>query len=54
MWYFVDSTAGFKLVGINDERFEINQLLHMDNTALMADSQDKFGRLVNDFARACK
>ena len=34
-------------------RFEINQLLFADDTALVADSQEKLCRLVNEFGRVC-
>ena len=33
--------------------FEINQLLFADNTALVADSEEKLCRLVSEFGRVC-
>ena len=33
----------------NDGRFEINQLLFADDTALVADSEEKLCRLVSEF-----
>ena len=35
-------------------RFEINQLLFADDTTLVADSEEKLSRLVNEFGRLCK
>ena len=32
----------------------INQLLFADDTALVADSEEKFCRLVNEFGRICE
>ena len=37
---------GLKLLRANGGRFEINQLLFADDTALVADSEEKFCRLV--------
>ena len=34
--------------------FEINQLLFADDTALVADSEKKLGRLVSEFGRVCE
>ena len=34
--------------------FEINQLLFADDTALVADSEDKLCRLVSEFGRVCE
>ena len=42
---------GLELLSTNGERFEINQLLCADDTALVADSEEKFCRLVSDFGR---
>ena len=39
---------------MNGSRFEINQLLFADDTALMADSEEKLCRLVSEFGRACR
>ena len=44
---------GLELLSVNDGRFEINQLLFADDTALVADSEQKLCRLVNDFGRVC-
>ena len=35
-------------------RFEINQLLFADDTALVADSEEKLGILVSEFGRICE
>ena len=45
---------GLELLSANGARFEINQLLFADDTALVADSEDKLCRLVSRFARVCK
>ena len=34
---------GFELLSVNGGRFEINQLLFADDTALVADSEEKLG-----------
>ena len=39
---------------MNDGRFELNQLLFSDDTALVADSEQKLCRLVTEFGRVCK
>ena len=39
---------GFELLSANGGRFEINQLLFADDTALVADSEEKLCRLVNE------
>ena len=39
---------------MNDGRFEINQLLFADDTALVADSEEKLWRLVSEFGRVCE
>ena len=44
---------GLELLSANGGRFEINQLLFADDTALVADSEDKLCRLVSEFARVC-
>ena len=41
---------GLELLNANSGRFEINQLLFGDDTALVADSEDKLCRLVSEFA----
>ena len=38
----------------NSGRFEINQILFADDTALVADSEEKLGRLLNEFGRDAK
>ena len=34
---------GLELLSVNGSRFEINQLLFADDTALVADSEEKLG-----------
>ena len=38
-----------ELLSANGSRFEINHLLFEDDTALLADSEEKFCRLVSEF-----
>ena len=38
----------------NGGRYEINQLLFTNDTALVADSEEKFCRSVSEFGRVCK
>ena len=45
---------GLELLSANGGRFEINQLLFSDDTALVADSEERLGRLVSEFGRVCK
>ena len=45
---------GMELLSANGGRFEINQLLFADDTALMADSEEKLCRLVSEVGRACE
>ena len=45
---------GLELLCANGGRFEINQLLLADDTALVADSEDKLCRLVSEFGRVCE
>ena len=45
---------GLELLSVNDGRFEINQLLFTDDTALVADSEQKLCRLVTEFGRVCE
>ena len=45
---------GLELLSANGGRFEINQLLFADDTALVADSEEKLCRLVSEFCRVCK
>ena len=44
---------GLELLSANFGRFEINQLLFADDTALVADSE-KLCRLVSEFGRVCE
>ena len=45
---------GLKLLSANCGRFEINQLLFADDTAQVADSEDKLCRFVSEFGRVCE
>ena len=45
---------GLKLLTANGGMFVINQLLFEDDTALVADSEDKLCRLVSEFCRVCE
>ena len=45
---------GLELLSANGGRFEINQLLFADDTELVADSEEKFCRLVCEFGRVCE
>ena len=45
---------GLELLSANGGRFVINQLLFADDTALVADSEDKLCRLVSEFGRVCE
>ena len=45
---------GLELLSANGGRFEINQLLFADDTALVAHSEEKLCRLVSEFGRVCK
>ena len=45
---------GLELLSANGGRFEINQLLFADETSLVADSEEKLGRLVSEFGRVCE
>ena len=42
---------GLELLSANGGRFEINQLSFADDTALVADSEEKLCRLVREFGR---
>ena len=44
---------GLELLSVNGGGFEINQLLFGDDTALVADSEEKLCRLVSEFGRVC-
>ena len=43
-----------ELLSASGDRFEINQLLFEDDTALVADSEETLCRLVNEFCRVCE
>ena len=45
---------GLELLRANGGRYEINQLLFSDDTALVADSEEKLCRLVSEFGRVCE
>ena len=45
---------GLELLSANGSRFEINQPLFADATALVADSEEKLCRLVSEFGRVCE
>ena len=45
---------GLELLRANSDRFEINQLLFADDTALVADSEENLCRLVSEFFRVCE
>ena len=45
---------GLELLSANGGRFEINQLLFADDTALVADSVEKLCRLVSELGRVCE
>ena len=47
-------TERLELLSKNDSRFETNQLVFADDTAPVADSEDKLCRLVSEFARVCE
>ena len=44
---------GLELLSANGSRFEINQLLFADDTALVAGSEEKLCRLVSEISRIC-
>ena len=45
---------GLERLSVNDGRFEINHLLFTDDTALVADSEQKLCRLATEFGRVCE
>ena len=45
---------GLKLVGGNDNDWELNQLLFADDTVMVADSKRKLCQLVTEFGRVCE
>ena len=46
--------VGLEPLSANGGKFEINQLLFADDTALVADSEEKFCRVVSEFGRECE
>ena len=45
---------GLELLSATGGRFKINQVLFADDTALVADSEEKLCRLVSEFGRVCE
>ena len=45
---------GLELLGMKGGRFDINQLLFPNDTALLADSKEKLCRPVSEFGSVCK
>ena len=45
---------GLELLSANGGRFEINQPLFADDRVLVADSEEKLGRLLSEFGRVCE
>ena len=45
---------GLELLSADGGRFEINQLVFADDTALVADSEEKLDRLVSELGRVCE
>ena len=45
---------GLELLSLNGGRFEINQIICANDTALVADSEAKLCRVVSEFGRVCK
>ena len=45
--------SGLKLVDGNDNEWELNQLLFVDDTVMLADSKRKLCQLVTEFGRPC-
>ena len=45
---------GLELPSVNGAWFEINHLLFSDDTAVVANSEEKLGRVVSEFGRVCK
>ena len=45
---------GLELLSANGGRFEINQLLFVDDAPLVADSEEKLYRLTSEFDRVCE
>ena len=42
-----------ELLSVNDDRFEINQLLFVDDAAIVTDSEEKLSRLASEFGSMC-
>ena len=53
MWFKV-LAKGLELQSVNGGRCEVNQLLFADDTALVADSEEKLRRLVSEFGIICE
>ena len=51
---FWGAWEGLQLLSANGGRFEINQLLLADDTALVAESEETLCRLVSEFGRVCE
>ena len=45
---------GLELLSANGGKYEINQLLFADDTALVADSEEKLCRLLSEYGRVCE
>ena len=45
---------GMELLSVNGGMFEINQLLFADDTALLADSEEKLCTVVSEFGKVYK
>ena len=45
---------GLELLSANGGRFERNRMLFVDDTALVADSEEKLCRFVSEFGRVCE
>ena len=39
---------------VNDKEWNLNQLVFVDDTALVADSEERLKQLVEEFGRVCK
>ena len=45
---------GLELLSVNGGRFKINQLLFIDDTAPVVDTEEQLCRLVSEFHRICE